>query len=132
MKRLKAKMVKRQDEIAYSLLRLADQIKDLVSQAQKGISVPEERVETLRTQYNESVVDAITFMESVHDAQEEYYYERSTRWQEGDSGQSYEQWMDAWNADLEELEEVDLDEDADEPEFEALTVFWDLPEEPEY
>jgi hypothetical protein len=71
--------------------------------------------------YN-SVVDEInTWIEEVHAEQENYYDERSEKWQEGDAGQAYQSWMQLFEEQLDQVDEPDETCEA----LEALT------EEPE-
>ena len=106
------------------------EITEAVQAINATIAASREGVVSLRSRYNERIREVAAFMQSIHDQQENYFDERSTNWQEGDAGQSYESWMDEWNTDLEELDEVELPDEMDEPEFEAITALRELPEQP--
>ncbi len=130
MKKLTAKHIKEQDELVRSLESVADEIAEEVRQVNANISTARERIESLTTRYNDIVQDAKTFMSSIHDEQDSYFADRSSGWQEGDAGQSYESWMDEWNTDLEGLDEVELPDEVDEPELDAVSILRELPEQP--
>lgn len=130
MKKLTADQIKRQRELALSLESISAEITEAVQALNATIAATREGVESLMNRYNEQIREVGVFMRSVHDQQENYFDERSTNWQEGDAGQSYESWMDEWNTDLEELDEVELPDEVDEPEFDAVTALRELPEKP--
>jgi hypothetical protein len=72
--------------------------------------------------YNEGV-------EEIRDLAEQYYDERSERWQESEAGESYQEWIDA----MEEIEELDTDtpetEEVEEPDMDILPYLPRSPEE---
>ena len=63
-----------------------------------------DRIDRLQSDLNAAIEEAEAFREEVHDAQEEYYDERSEKWQEGASGEAYKEWMDEWEVEFEEVE----------------------------
>jgi uncharacterized protein YukE len=130
MKKLTADQIKHQGELALSLESIAFEITEAVQTINTTITTSRESVESLRNRYNERIREVMEFMQSTHHQQENYFDERSTNWQEGDAGQSYESWMDEWSVDLEELDEVELPEEVEGPEFEAVTLLRELPEQP--
>jgi hypothetical protein len=80
-------------------------------------------------EYNGVVQDVVTYRDEIAQEMEDYYEERSERWQEGDAGQAYTNWMEAWTeVELDELEQVEL---PDEPEMPHADLIDDLPDQPE-
>lgn len=75
------------------------------------------------TAFNERVSEANEFVSTVHDDQQAHFDERSEKWQEGDVGSAYSDWMSQWELAVEEVEleepgelempDVDLDAFAD-------------------
>jgi hypothetical protein len=67
-------------------------------------------------EYNGAVNEADEWRNELTGRMEDYISERSEKWQEGDSGQSYSSWKDAWeNLSLEQAEEI-----SEEIEFQEL------------
>lgn len=72
-------------------------------------------VDAARDEYNELVAATNEFIVEVYGAQEEYFDSKSEKWQEGDAGSVYGEWMNAWAGELDELsidgpEDMELDE----------------------
>lgn len=55
--------------------------------------------------FNDVAGEVKTWMQEIHDAQQETFDDRSEKWQEGEAGQNYQSWMDEWEAgdQIEEL-----------------------------
>jgi len=70
----------------------------------------------------ETIEAVNSFIESVHEEQQEYFDERSESWQDGDAGSAYGDWMSAWER---EVEAVEFEEPApmELPYFESLESF---------
>lgn len=71
-------------------------------------------------EYNEALEKAREFRDEIVGAMQEYHSERSEKWQEGDAGSAYQEWIDAWEAmeldELPEPDEIDIPEHAAEIE----------------
>lgn len=82
------------------------------------------------TSYNEAVEEANNFISARHDDMDEYYSGRSDTWQEGENGDAYSEWMDAWELELDEAEinRAGTGELADEPDGEDIESFENLPD----
>lgn len=82
-------------------------------------------------EYNEALVAMTNFINECAEEISSYYEEKSEKWQEGDTGAAYAEWMEAW-ANGSEFEEYRFEEpcEADEPDddFESIE---DLPDAPE-
>jgi hypothetical protein len=78
--------------------------------------------------YNQAVNNLDGLRDDVVAAMEEYAGDRSEKWQEGDAGQSYEEWKSEWeNLDATELDKV---EHIEVPEFNHAEALEALPSEP--
>ena len=86
-------------------------------------------IEALAGRYNEIRQEAQDFIEGIHDEQEAYSSDRSDRWHEGDAGQTYGEWKDAWGIDLEEVD-ITLPDGIEEVTLDAVEVLRDLPDQP--
>lgn len=94
-------------------------------------------LESLQNDYNEAREAAQDFMDEVGNSIQDYIDERSEKWQEGDKGQEYVQWKEAWDEQLDDLDiifpdeiEVREFEEIEEPPFTEVDTFTDLPVEP--
>ena len=63
-----------------------------------------ERINRLQDELNSAIQEAEDLRLEVHDAQEEYFNDRSEKWQEGDVGTAYSEWMSEWDTELEQIE----------------------------
>lgn len=85
-----------------------------------------------------TIQEANNFINEIHSDMESYYDDKSDRWYESERGESYLEWKDQWEEEL-EFEEVEqpgnLDfyqpDSIDMPEINAGEVLEELPEEPE-
>lgn len=74
------------------------------------------------TKGKDTLSDAITAMKEVLektiDRAQEYFDERSEKWQESEKGNAYQSWIDAMEEKLEALDSIESD--IDELEFEEI------------
>jgi hypothetical protein len=78
--------------------------------------------------YNAVVAEANEFIGEVHMEQEAYHDEKSEKWQEGDAGSAYNNWMNEWELELDELE-LDEPEEYIDPDLDEVDDFGQLPQE---
>ncbi len=57
--------------------------------------------------YNEAVARFNDWIQNIRDSMQNYYDDRSESWQESDAGYAYQDWMDAWDLNIEEIVEYD-------------------------
>lgn len=57
-----------------------------------------------KEKYDEELKAAESFREEMASDMQNFYDDRSEKWQEGDAGSQYQQWMDVWGEELDELE----------------------------
>lgn len=76
--------------------------------------------------YNEVAAEASSFCEGLRDEAQGYHDDKSEKWQEGDAGQAYAQWIEEIGLDvsmieLEEPDDLEVEEPAevDEPSMEV-------------
>ena len=130
MKRLTAAQMKTKQELAKLLGTTANEITQAVLKINADLTAARESIDTLTGRYNELVQEANDFMASVNEQQKSYFDERTDAWQGGDAGVSYQYWLEEWSIDLGELDEIALPDDVEEPEFVAVDMFGDLPDQP--
>ena len=86
-----------------------------------------EDLEAKRTEVNNAIEELRSVRDEVVADQENYYDERSERWQEGERGEAYAEWKDTWeSAELELVEDLELEEEELEAP-EALELPGELP-----
>lgn len=104
-----------QQELEAQVRAFNDKVSDLWEEL---ISPAVEGVKDATSKFND-------FRESVAGDMRSYYEEKSEKWQEGDNGQAYSRWLDAWE---EELEEMELGEECPElsnPDYEEFGALQD-------
>jgi len=110
-------------------LRDSQQIRSEIQTLNSCLDAVGDRLESLTEHYNSQVEEASAFIESIHEAQEAYSDSRSEGWADSDQGDTYRDWAESWEVDLEPFD-VELSEPMDEPEFTALDTLRDIPVQP--
>lgn len=59
-----------------------------------------EQLEVAVARLKDIIEEAEGFRQEVYDSMEEYYVEKSERWQEGDNGVAYTEWMNQWDYEV--------------------------------
>jgi hypothetical protein len=82
------------------------------------------------TAFNTLIGEANEFIEEIHSRQESYSEDRADPWHESDAGETYAEWAEAWEIELDtiELEKPTGDDDLEEPDFDQLEEFEGLPD----
>jgi hypothetical protein len=78
-------------------------------------------------EYNGALTNVIEWRDGIVNEMTDYQGERSDKWQEGDAGQQYQSWIDEWEGL--ELDEVEVPEIPDAPEFEHVEALENAPQE---
>lgn len=86
--------------------------------------------EAAKDELNEAISDADAWREEINGEQEDYFADRSEKWQEGDAGQSYSAWKESWSVPL-ELVEIEFPESLESPEVAAVDQLENLADEVE-
>lgn len=102
--------------------------KTKVENKHKELSSVVDSLNDLLQNYNEILDEVDSFREDLVRQMEEYYDERSERWQQGEAGESYSEWKDVYaGIDLSEVPEIETPE---LPEMEHTDYLDELPDEP--
>lgn len=88
-----------------------------------------ERVESALLSLNEKIVAAEEWRGEIAAEMQQYFDERSERWQEGDAGCAYQDWINDWESELSEVE-LEAPEDVEMPDDDAGTTLENLTEDP--
>ena len=124
-KQQQAEWQKHQEAVEEAKDMLEDGIETANQHLDDGWAVVEERLGEL----NRAITAANEWRANVAGDMETYYDERSEGWQEGEAGERYTEWLDAWDEELPEAE-VDRPDDFEMPSIDALDMLQGLPEEP--
>lgn len=99
-----------QDELTEAIGEFNQQKDDIVATLEAAVEKYNEKIQAIKDAY-----------ESVAEDARAYYDERSEKWQEGDAGTNYMEWIDQLEAvDLDEVE-LDIPEDIEMPDFPDLS-----------
>jgi chromosome segregation ATPase len=88
------------------------------------------KVEEALNDLNGAITDAESWREEIANAQEEYYDNKSEKWQEGDKGNAYSSWKDEWGNEFEQMEEIEFPE-LEVPECDLPDTIENLNDQPE-
>src|SRR3974390_1904395 len=88
-----------------------------VEEAWREFEAAHQEVASAVEAYNDAVQEAVGWRDDIVSQMQEYYDERSEKWQEGEAGEQYQAWIDEWESasieeelecpELSELSEVD-------------------------
>jgi hypothetical protein len=96
------------------LNELTEKLRENVGGIEETLAALQEKIGA----YNDAVVEFNTFRQGIEDDMQNYFDEKSEKWQDGDAGQNYQAWIEEWNTDIDELEEVNMDIPGDADEIE--------------
>jgi len=106
-----------------------DNLEAAISNYNNAMSIAWEAVTRKIELLNEAIEEAEGFRSEIETIQDEFFSERSEKWQEGDTGQMYQVWMSDWSNELSEIE-MEEPEELEMPDVEAATNFEMLNTEP--
>jgi hypothetical protein len=105
---LAAKLSDAREELNAAITEFNDEVNGLFDKTIKP------KLEAL----NEAIGETNDFRIEVHSDMEAYQGEKSERWQESNAGVEYQEWMDQWEGEIDEVN-IDEPEDIDEPDVEV-------------
>lgn len=130
MKKLTKDQLKQHEELLSRLTTAQDELKDAVTEFNDKASALRQELQPKIEEYNEAVAAANSFVEEIHEEQQNFFDEKSEGWQEGDAGSNYTAWMDEWGLSLEEAS-IDDFEEIEAPDTGDVESFDQLPTEME-
>lgn len=102
MKRLNKQDLKKRDEIQKKIGEALQKYNDAIDKARDAY-----------TEVEASIAEGEQWREGIYDRMATYFDEKSEKWQCGDAGTTYQDWMNEWDQML-ESEEPDLEFIAEE------------------
>jgi uncharacterized protein with von Willebrand factor type A (vWA) domain len=128
--RLTKTQITRRDELVAKLEAAEEKLHEAVgSFNDKMQALYDEEVQPVLEAHNDLVAEANELREEIGGEQNDYLSGRSEKWLEGERGQAYQEWIDAWSNDLESVF-IEAPEPLDEPDCTASEALRDMPEEP--
>lgn len=105
------------DEITSDLSGLSDTLDKAVDAYNAAMAEPKEAVETALAAYNARLADLRGLYEELRDRAADYHGGRSEKWQEGEKGQAYQEWIDSMTniSGVEDDATIDFPEDVEFP-----------------
>src|SRR5262245_13509270 len=100
----KAQIVTR-DTLCKALHETYEDLEDAIAKFTDAMETAWDAVQVAMDAHNQAIADTREFQQEIAQAIEEFIDDKSDKWREGDRGQAYSAWLDAWN---EELEDIDL------------------------
>ena len=113
------------------LAELAAHVTELVNKKQEideswdKIGEAYEAFESAIGEYNTALASVTEWRDDIVQQMSDYQSERSDKWQEGEAGQQYQSWIDEWEGLS--LDEVELPDMIDEPDFDHIDTIEQLP-----
>jgi chromosome segregation ATPase len=89
-------------ELVRKLESQESKVEEAVNELNSVIASHLETVESAIEAYNEVVRDANEFRDNINTEQNEFFSEKSEKWQEGEKGDAYSSWMGEWENELPE------------------------------
>lgn len=129
MKKLSADQEGKREAFANDLDKLFDELKEAHGKFEDVVSEYNIAV----TAINEKISDIKEFVTEITTDIQQFIDDKSEKWQEGDAGESYGNWRDAWEElETEEVQGIDMPTDPEMmPEYNIAGALRDLPSEPE-
>ncbi len=130
MNKLSKEQLKAREEAVENLNKAAELFRTAVEVYNDELKIAWSGLETARITFNEAIEEANAFRQSMLDDMQNFYDEKSEKWQEGDKGQAYQSWMDYWSNEFDQISDID-EPDEFEEEIPDGSIFYDLNEAPE-
>jgi len=130
MKKLSREHEKERSELVDRLNNRRALVEESIAEFNTALADHRRPVDAAIEAYNEAVEAAKDFADRVAGDAQAYYDDRSERWQEGDAGAAYADWINAWETASFDNVEVEIPADLEEPDMDHATDLDDLPTEP--
>ena len=129
MNRLNKARIARRDELDALLNARKKALEGAINRFNEAVGDLWIAVEEAADAYNEAVDEANEFRSDVHEEMDGYFNDRSEKWQEGEKGSDYSDWMNEWDMEFDQIE-VERPAEAEAPDCSAVGALENLPEVP--
>jgi uncharacterized coiled-coil DUF342 family protein len=122
---------KQREELISKLDNARGELNSAITDFNNAVESAKEPVTEAWTAYNEIVQEANALLEELASDAQNYFDERSEKWQEGDAGEQYNQWIEQFQEEICEIDEIDFPSELEEPDLdEAIDKLENLVERP--
>lgn len=94
------------------------------------MAAAQEKVSEAAAKLQEAIGDANEWREALNVEQEDYYGEKSERWQDSDAGQSYSAWKDEWAIEW-SFDDIEFPPELEMPDCDVADVLDNIPTAPQ-
>ena len=124
MKKLTKNQIAQHTKLSAELHLAHDELEGAITKYNEKVAAAFAELEPVVAALNAKIFDANTFTKEIHDEQQSFFDEKSEKWQEGDAGSTYTDWMNTWEvSDLEEVE-LDIPGELEMSEIDVETFDW--------
>lgn len=120
MKKLSKPDVAELNEIVEELNSAAEAVSTAIEQANEKVGEANDAI----NEYNACLEKATEYRDRIVGQMEDFFSEKSEKWQEGDAGSAYDEWKSEWDnidfAEVDQIEEVKAPDMDHSGELEAL------------
>jgi len=128
VKRLSKEQAKQKEVLVKAMLDQEDAYSVAVADYNEKVGLAWADLEQALCNYNSARGAVVDFMSEVAAEMEAYFDERSDAWREGEAGERYEVWRDAWGEEPDREVEVDSPVSLDESDDNLSDILAGLPE----
>lgn len=129
MKKLSRQQLQEKEQHVQKIREAKEALEREIGKFNTELGVLRNPVEQALANLNDAVTAANEFRQGIADDQENYYDERSEKWQEGDNGSAYSEWKDSWGNEFSEVE-MEFPDELEEPDCDAADDLETMPDEP--
>lgn len=131
MKKLDKELIAKRDSLVKNLREAAGELETAVSEFNDALDDLKLRLQEKIDDYNMVLQEADSWRADVTGAMEEYYDERSDKWQDSPAGDAYSAWISEYQQlDLDEID-IDMPDNVDMPDVSNADEIENLPEQPD-
>jgi hypothetical protein len=107
MKKLNKEQIAEHTRLSAELHDAHEELDGAVTKYNEKVAAAYAELEPFVANFNTKVTAANEFVEQIHEEQQSFFDEKSEKWQEGDAGSAYTDWMGMWDL---EIDTIELDE----------------------
>lgn len=104
MKKLNKEQTAQHTKLSEVLHDAHEELDGAIKKYNEKVAVAFSELESLVDTFNAKITTANDFIGEVHSEQESFFDEKSEKWQEGDIGSAYTDWMSTWELEIEAIE----------------------------
>jgi hypothetical protein len=130
MKALSKSDEKKKAELVDAIRMANTDLQAAIEEYDKAVTAEQAKVKEALKAVNAKIQEAKEWAEGIASEMQEYYDEKSERWQEGDNGQQYSEWKDSYENFSPDDLEIEFPEELEVVAADAADDLENLPDEP--